>query len=178
MHWKDWCWSSNTLTTWCEELIHWKSPWSWERLRAKGERCNREWNVWLASPTQWTSLRNAQTHEFEQTLQDSEVQGSLACGRQYLGSKSQTWLRDWTTTWGIGREEPSQLELPLPCHSWTPAKEWKSPCCANRRKLQSYLLCLSLQPAVLWQRMQRENAESSCSCFSLVLLREEGTVPG
>ena len=56
-------------------------------------------------------------------------------------TKSQTWLRDWTT-WGIGREEPSQLELPLPCHSWTPEKEWKSPCCVNRRKLQSYLLCL------------------------------------
>ena len=56
-------------------------------------------------------------------------------------TKSQTWLRDWTT-WGIGREEPSQLELLLPCHSWTPEKEWKSPCCVNRRKLQSYLLCL------------------------------------
>ena len=21
-HWKDWCWSSNTLATWCEEPIH------------------------------------------------------------------------------------------------------------------------------------------------------------
>ena len=27
-HWKDWCWnwSSSTLATWCEELIHWKRP--------------------------------------------------------------------------------------------------------------------------------------------------------
>ena len=26
IHWKDWCcsWSSNTLTTWCEEPTHWK----------------------------------------------------------------------------------------------------------------------------------------------------------
>ena len=26
IHWKDWCWSwsSNTLTTWCEEVTHWK----------------------------------------------------------------------------------------------------------------------------------------------------------
>ena len=24
MHWKDWCWSSNTLATWCEEQTHWK----------------------------------------------------------------------------------------------------------------------------------------------------------
>ena len=28
IHWKDWCWSwnSNTLATWCEELIHWEKP--------------------------------------------------------------------------------------------------------------------------------------------------------
>ena len=39
IHWKDWCWnwSSNTLATWCEESIHWKRPWCWERLKAKGE---------------------------------------------------------------------------------------------------------------------------------------------
>ena len=31
----DWCWSSKTLVTWCEELIHWRRPWWWERLKAK-----------------------------------------------------------------------------------------------------------------------------------------------
>ena len=30
IHWKVWCWSSNTLATWCEELTHWKRPWCWE----------------------------------------------------------------------------------------------------------------------------------------------------
>ena len=36
---EDWCWSwsCNTLTTWCEEPTHWKRPWYWERLKAKGE---------------------------------------------------------------------------------------------------------------------------------------------
>ena len=36
---KDWCWSwsSNTLATWCKEPTHWKRPWCWERLKAKGE---------------------------------------------------------------------------------------------------------------------------------------------
>ena len=33
-YWKDWCWSSNTLATWCEELTHWKRPWCWQRLKA------------------------------------------------------------------------------------------------------------------------------------------------
>ena len=30
--WKDWSWSSNTLTTWWEELTHWKRPWCWGKL--------------------------------------------------------------------------------------------------------------------------------------------------
>ena len=39
VHWKDLCWSwnSNTLAIWCEELIHLKRPWCWERLKVGGE---------------------------------------------------------------------------------------------------------------------------------------------
>ena len=54
IHWKDWCWRSNTLATWCEELTQWKRPWCWERLRAEGEGGDRGWDGWMASPTQWT----------------------------------------------------------------------------------------------------------------------------
>ena len=49
-----WSWSSNTLIPWCEELIHWKSPRGWERLRAGGEGDDRGWDGWMASPMQWT----------------------------------------------------------------------------------------------------------------------------
>ena len=42
------------LATWCEELTHWKRPWYWERLKAKGEGGNRRWDGWVASLTQWT----------------------------------------------------------------------------------------------------------------------------
>ena len=58
IHWKDWCWSwnSNTLATWCKELIHWKRPWCWERLKVGGEGDDREWDGWMASPTQWTCV--------------------------------------------------------------------------------------------------------------------------
>ena len=93
-------------------------------------------------------------------------------------TKSWAELSDWTTTWGIGWEDPSPPEWLLSCHSWTPSKEWKSSCCVNRGKVQSYLLCFSLQPAVFWQRMHSENTESSCSCFSLVQLTEEGCGQG
>ena len=34
-HWKDWCWSSNTLATLWEEPTHWKRCWCWEDWRQK-----------------------------------------------------------------------------------------------------------------------------------------------
>ena len=33
------------------ELTHWKRPWCWERLKARGEGDDREWDGWMASPT-------------------------------------------------------------------------------------------------------------------------------
>ena len=51
--WKDWCWSSDTLATWYEELTHRKRLWCWERLRAQGDY---GWDDWMASLIQlkWT----------------------------------------------------------------------------------------------------------------------------
>ena len=43
-----------TLATWCEELTQLKRPWFWERLKMGGERDDRGWDGWMASPTQWT----------------------------------------------------------------------------------------------------------------------------
>ena len=47
---KDWCWSSNILATWCKQLAHWKRPWCWETLKAKGERDSKRMR-WLDSIT-------------------------------------------------------------------------------------------------------------------------------
>ena len=43
IHWKAWywSWSSSTLATWYKEPIHWKRPWCWERLKARGEGDDR-----------------------------------------------------------------------------------------------------------------------------------------
>ena len=71
IHWKDWCWSSNTLATLCEKLTHLKRPCCWERLKAGGERDNRGWDGWVVSPTQWTWVWAKSG--------DGEGQGSLAC---------------------------------------------------------------------------------------------------
>ena len=42
---------AETLSTWCEELTHWKRPWCWESLRAGGEGDGRGWDGWMASLT-------------------------------------------------------------------------------------------------------------------------------
>ena len=47
IHWKDWCWSSNTLDTRCKELTHCKRPRCWERLD------DRRGDGWMASRIQW-----------------------------------------------------------------------------------------------------------------------------
>ena len=52
--WKDWCWSSKTLTTWWEEPTYWKRPWCWKRLKGKGEEASRGWDGYIASLTKWT----------------------------------------------------------------------------------------------------------------------------
>ena len=63
--------ASNTLTTWFEELTHWKRPWCWERLRQEEKGSTEDemvgWYHWLNG------------HAFEQTPGDSEAKGSLAC---------------------------------------------------------------------------------------------------
>ena len=48
-----WCWNSNTLATWCEELTLWKRLRCWERLKVR-EGDDRGWDGWMASPTLWT----------------------------------------------------------------------------------------------------------------------------
>ena len=58
IRWKAWCWSwsSNSLSTWCEQLTHWKRPWFWESLKAGGEGDNRGWDGWMALLTWWTLI--------------------------------------------------------------------------------------------------------------------------
>ena len=87
IHWMDWCWSwsSNTLTTWCEELTHWKKTWCWERLRAGGEGATENEMV------RWNHQLNGR--EFEQILGDGGGQGGLACCSPW-GQKNRTWLSE------------------------------------------------------------------------------------
>ena len=68
---EDCCWSSNTLAMWCEEPAYWKRSWCWEDWGQEEKMVTEDeilgWLHWLNE------------HEFEQTLGDSEGQGSLVC---------------------------------------------------------------------------------------------------
>ena len=71
-----WSRSSTALATWCEELIHWKRPWCWQRLKAGEEkRMTKDemagWHHWVDG------------HEFKQALGVGDEQGSLACFSQW-----------------------------------------------------------------------------------------------
>ena len=65
----------------------WKRPWCWESLKAGGKGDDRGWDGWMASLTQWTW---AWVHPgtWSWTGRPSVL--------QFMGSKSQTWLSDWT----------------------------------------------------------------------------------
>ena len=83
-----WCWNSNTLVPWCKEPTHWKRPWSWERLKVGGERDDRGWDGWMASPTQWTWVW-VNSRSWWWTGRPGVL--------QFHGvTKSWTWLSDWT----------------------------------------------------------------------------------
>ena len=77
IHWKDWCWSSNTLATGCKQSAHWKRLWCWERWgRRRRER--------QGEMVGWHHQLNG--CEFEQTLGDSEGHAVV-----HGVAESQTW---------------------------------------------------------------------------------------
>ena len=85
-----WCWSwnSNTLTTWCIELTHWKRPWCWDwRQEEKG----------TTGDEMVGSHHGSDGREFEWVPGVGDGQGSLVwcSSRGCKESDTTEWL-NWT----------------------------------------------------------------------------------
>ena len=148
IHW-DWCWrwSCSTLVIWCQEPNHWKRPCSWDRLKVGGERDNRRWGGWIASPTQWMRV-----WESSWSWWWTGKPGVL----QSMGS--QRVRHDWTELGQEKQQTPKGLcfitSSPYPWSSghiltllpWVGKIPW-------RRKWQSSPVCLPGKPH--WQSSPR-----------------------
>ena len=76
--------SFNSLATSYKELIHWRRPWCWERLKA-GEGDDRGWD-------DLTDSMDMSLSKLQKLVKDREAWHASV----HEVVKSQTWLSDWT----------------------------------------------------------------------------------
>ena len=86
---KDWCWSSNTLATWCKESTHWKRPWCWERLGMESRE--RQRMRWLGGISDSLGMSLSKLRE---RVKDREACCAIVRGV----TESRIGLHNWTTT--------------------------------------------------------------------------------
>ena len=86
-------------------MTYLKRPWCWERLRAGGDRDDRGWDGWMASPTQWTWVW------VDSRSWTGDGQGGLACCSPWGQKEWDTTERVNWTELNYGRKKSDQFKL-------------------------------------------------------------------
>ena len=84
IYWKDWCQSSNNLTTWCKEPTQWKRPSEGQGSLACCSLWGHKSGIWLSD---WTTTTNKILIKY--IKEDSNKQKDIPC----------SWIRRILVKW-------------------------------------------------------------------------------
>ena len=102
-----------------EELTHLKRPWCWERLKTGGERNDRGWDGWMASPTPRTWIWvNSRSWRWTGRTGVLQSMGSKRVGHDW------TEL-NWPPRWMGGQRGGSGYRL-ITVEQCSPGPHWAS----------------------------------------------------
>ena len=96
-------------------MIHWKSPWRWERLKAEREEGVRGWLDGI------TDAMNMNLSKLRETVRDREAWRATVHGV----AKSQTLLSDWTISSGFETGDCWDIRYITPQHARSMKEAWE-----------------------------------------------------